>query len=157
MTNGEVKLLSDGTAWRPLLHVGDMSRAFVAAIETDRQSWHNLALNVGVEEDNYQIRNVARIVADVVPNATVTIAAGAGADSRNYNVSFKKIREALPKWRPTFALQRGTEHLYDGMLAAGFGPNDFSGHKFSRLGHLLHHQRTGALDEDLRWAKSNGV
>jgi nucleoside-diphosphate-sugar epimerase len=151
MTTGEVRLLSDGTAWRPLLHVDDMSRAFVAALSADRRRWHNLALNVGREEDNYQIRAVAAIVAGVVPGSVVSIASGAVADTRNYNVSFQRIRDVLPEWQPRFVVPAGTEHLYDAMLRAGFSREDFTGPQCSRLRQLLDHQSAGRLDQELRW------
>lgn len=151
VTSGEVRLLSDGTACRPLLHVEDMSRAFVAALSADHRRWHNLALNVGREEDNYQIRDVAAIVAGVVPGSVVSIASGASADARNYNVSFQRIREVLPEWQPRFLVPAGTAHLYDALRHAGFTRENFAGPQFSRLGQLLDHQRAGRLDQDLRW------
>jgi nucleoside-diphosphate-sugar epimerase len=151
MTTGEVRLLSDGTACRPLVHVEDMSRAFVAALAADRRRWHNLALNVGREEDNYRIRDVAAIVAGVVPGSVVSIASGASADTRNYNVSFRRIRAVLPEWQPRFLVPAGTQHLYDALRHTGFTRKDFAGPQFSRLGQLLDHQSAGRLDQDLRW------
>ena len=151
ITTGEVKLLSDGTAWRPLLHVYDMSQAFVAALATDRKRWHNQALNVGAEQDNYQIRTLAELVAGVVPGSRVTFAASVQADSRNYNVSFQKIKEVLPAWRPRYTVPPGTEHLYQKMRTLGFSADDFTGYQFSRLKTLLNHQKAGRLDQVLRW------
>ena len=157
MTSGEVKLLSDGTAWRPLVHVEDMSRAFVTALSTDRRRWHNLALNVGVEQDNFRIRDLATLVAGVVPDSRVTMAEGATADSRNYNVSFQRIRDVLPGWRPAYDVPRGTEHLYRTIGAGGLTRDQFQGHVFSRLKHLLCHREAGRLDAALRWSDSRGV
>jgi nucleoside-diphosphate-sugar epimerase len=151
MTSGEVKLLSDGTAWRPLLHVEDMSGAFVAALASDRTRWHNRALNVGQEQDNYQIRSLADIVAGVVPDSTVSIAKGASADSRNYNVSFQAIRDVLPGWQPRYTVPTGTAHLYESMCAIGFTRDDFIGDRYSRLGELQYLQRSDQLDQELRW------
>ncbi len=155
ISSGEVKLLSDGTAWRPLLHVYDMSQAFVAALATDRKRWHNLALNVGAEQDNYQIRKLADLVAEVVPGSRVTIAASAQADSRNYNVSFQRIKEVLPAWRPRYTVPPGAEHLYQAMRTLGFSALDFAGNEFSRLKTLLQHQKAGRLDETLRWKNAD--
>lgn len=155
MTSGEVKLLSDGTAWRPLLHVHDMSQAFVTALATDRKRWHNRALNVGIEQDNYQIRKLAEVVARVIPGSSVTFAASASADSRNYNVSFRLIREVLPEWQPKYVVPQGTEQLYFAMRSAGFRREDFVGHQFSRLGQLQHHKNAGMLDGNLRWETSD--
>jgi nucleoside-diphosphate-sugar epimerase len=157
MTKGEVKLLSDGSAWRPLVHVEDMSGAFAAALEVDRDRWHNQVLNVGIEEDNYQIRSLAELVAGVVPMSTVTMTSGAVADSRNYNVSFKRIRKVLPNWRPAFVVRSGTKHLYDRMRCNGFTDDDFAGPKFSRLGQLQRCKERGTLNDDLRWTSANGV
>jgi nucleoside-diphosphate-sugar epimerase len=151
ITTGEVKLLSDGTAWRPLLHVYDMSQAFVAALATDRKRWHNLAVNVGYERDNFQIRKLAELVAEVVPGSRVTFAASASADSRNYNVSFRRIKEVLPGWCPKYVVPTGTEHLYEAMRTLGFRSGDFTGQQFTRLRTLLHLQGEHRLNQELRW------
>jgi len=151
MTTGLVKLMSDGTAWRPLLHVEDMSRAFLAALGVDRGRWHNLALNVGREEDNFQIRDVAALVKKVVPGSEVSIATGASADSRNYNVSFGRIRQVLPEWQPKYFVPGGTEDLYNRLVEFGFTQEQFTGPHYIRLRQLQEHQQGGRLDPELRW------
>jgi nucleoside-diphosphate-sugar epimerase len=151
LTTGEVRLLSDGTAWRPLVNVHDMSMAFVAALEVDRSNWSGLTLNVGSEYDNYQVRDLAGIVSELVPGSTVTVAKGAAADSRNYSVSFERIREVLREWSPAYQVPSGSADLCERMKGARFGQNDFDGHRYSRLGQLKHHRTSGKLDARLRW------
>src|SRR5262249_31950705 len=111
VTTGQVKLMSDGRAWRPLVHVEDMSRAFAAALIAARERVHAQAFNVGREEDNHQIRDLARMVQRAVPRSQVTVAAGATTDSRNYHVSFTKLREQLPEFRPEWNIARGIQQL----------------------------------------------
>ena len=157
ITTGEVKLLSDGKAWRPLVHVSDMAKACVVALSVRRDRWHDMALNVGVEEDNYQIRSLANLVAETVPGSVVTFAEGVSADSRNYNVSFERIRNVLSEWEPTFSVITGIQDLYRRMLECGFSKDDFLGPRYIRLNQLLHLKGQALLDENLRWGDQHGV
>lgn len=150
-TTGEVKLLSDGRAWRPLVHVEDMSRAFAAALRAPRERVHDLALNVGREQDNFQIRDIAEAVAVELPNCKVTFAEGASADSRNYNVSFARIRERLPEFQPQWDVAKGIRQLHAAFQRCGLTYEQFAGREFTRLKQLQHLLQREALRGDLMW------
>src|SRR4051812_1362850 len=107
LTTGEVKMTSDGTPWRPLVHIEDISLAFLAALEAPREAVHNEAFNIGRDEDNHRIRDVARIVEEVVPGSEVTLAADAGPDRRSYRVSFAKVGRLLPAFSPRWTVRSG--------------------------------------------------
>ena len=111
MTTGEVRLQSDGTPWRPLVHIEDISRAFLAMLEAPRELVHNEAFNVGRAEDNVQIRQVAEMVRDAVPGSTVTFAEGAGPDLRNYRVDFSKLDDTFPDLKLRWTVRDGIEEL----------------------------------------------
>jgi len=150
-TTGEVRLLSDGRAWRPIAHVGDIAQAFRAALEAPRDAIHNQAFNVGSDSENYQVREIANHVAEIVPGCRVTFGEGASADSRTYNVSFAKIRRHLPAFRPTWTLEAGIRQLYEACQAAGLTAEDFGSRKYTRLKQLKYLIETEQLDSALRW------
>jgi|SRR5215471_4978830 len=150
-TTGQVKLMSDGRAWRPLVHAEDMSRAFAAALRAPRDRVHDLALNVGREQDNFQIRDIAEAVAKVVPNCKVTYAEGASADNRNYNVSFARIRERLPEFQPQWDVVKGIRQLYAAFQKHGLTYEQFAGREFTRLKQLQHLLDRESLRGDLMW------
>lgn len=151
VSTGQVKLMSDGRAWRPLLHVDDFSQAFLRAAEAPREAVHNEALNVGAEADNWQIRDVAEAVAEIVPNCEVSFADGAGTDSRNYNVSFAKIRERLPEFRPKWNVRKGIEQLYTEFSRRSLTEPEFNGRLFIRLKQIQHLLDSGQIGKELRW------
>jgi nucleoside-diphosphate-sugar epimerase len=151
ITTGTVRLLSDGTPWRPLLHVEDMCRAFLAAAEAPREAVHDQAFNVGRDQDNYRVIELAEIVADTVPGSRVEIADGAGPDKRTYRVDFGKIARRLPGFQPRWDARGGARQLYDQMRAAGFSREDFDGPRYKRLARIRELQASGALGADLRW------
>ena len=105
-TEGQVRLLSDGSPWRPLVHIEDISRAFLAALEADRERVHNQAFNVGRNDENYRVREVAEIVHGLAPESSISIAPDAGPDRRSYRVSFDKVGELLPAFEPALDGQR---------------------------------------------------
>lgn len=150
-TTGLVKLLSDGQAWRPFVHVEDIACACAAALAAPREAVHNQAFNVGQDEDNHRIRDVAEKVTQVLPDSRVSFADGVSADSRTYHVSFAKIRRCLPEFRPAWTLERGIRQLRDAFAAAGLTAEGFHGRSYTRLKQLQHLLRTGRLDSQLRW------
>ena len=152
VTTGKVQLLSDGRAWRPLVHVEDMARAFLAALEAPRERVHAQAFNVGREEDNHQIRELALRVQRAVPGSEVTFAAGASTDARNYNVSFAKLRARLPEFRPEWDVDRGIAQLVERFREFGLTHAQFAGREFTRLKQLQHLIESAELDGALQWA-----
>ena len=133
VTSGKVLLQSDGTPWRPLVHIRDIIAAVRAGLTAPRQSIHNQAFNIGRSGENYRIRDVANMVAEVVPNCVVTFAKGASPDIRNYRVDFGKAERSLPGFTPEWTLRAGIEELYHGYVSAGLTADDFHGQRFFRL------------------------
>lgn len=151
---GRVHIKSDGSPWRPIVHIEDISRAFLAALEAPREVVHNQALNVGRTEENYRIRELAEIVQDVVPGSRVEYAADGGPDPRCYRVDFTKIHRLLPQFRPTWTARRGAEELYAAYRGAGLVLEECEGPRFKRIDHLRHLLESGQLDPTLRWRKA---
>jgi nucleoside-diphosphate-sugar epimerase len=148
---GEVRMQSDGSPWRPFAHVEDIARGFLAALEAPREAIHNEAFNVGHDEDNHQIRDVARMIEATVPGATVTLANGAGPDKRTYRVSFAKVAHGLPGFEPQWTVQRGIEELLAAYDEHGLTIDDFLSSRFQRIMRIRELLDAGALDDDLRW------
>ena len=151
VTTGEVFMKSDGTPWRPLVHIEDIARAFVAVLEADRALIHDEAFNVGVTAENYRIREVAGIVEDVVPDSRVVLAESAGPDIRNYRVDCSKLEETLPAFRPTWSVRKGAEELFAACIALGLTQEQFLGPGLSRIRHVKELIAGGRLDPLLRW------
>jgi nucleoside-diphosphate-sugar epimerase len=147
---GKVLMKSDGMPWRPLVHIEDISRAFIAILHAPRELVHNEAFNVGRTEENYRIREVAEIVGDVVPGSEVAFADGASADIRNYRVNCDKIAETLPEFQPQWTVRRGVEELYAAYREGGLELEDFLSRRFMRIKHVKELQAEGLFDEGLR-------
>jgi nucleoside-diphosphate-sugar epimerase len=147
---GEVLVLSDGTPWRPLVHVADISAAFLAALEAPVEVVHDRAFNVGSAEDNHRVSDLAEIVADAVPGSTVRITGEFGGDPRSYRVSFDRIGSELPTFVPTWDAAAGAAQLRDAFLAYGLAEQQQKV-EFRRLGVLRRLLDAGALDDELRW------
>ncbi|MEM0962876.1 MAG: SDR family oxidoreductase [Bacteroidota bacterium] len=156
VSTGAIRMLSDGTPWRPLVHVEDVSRAVLAAVEAPREAVHGQAFNVGRDGENYQIRDVASIVGEEVPDCEVTFADGASPDVRSYRVSFAKIAERLPRWRPTWTVRDGVRQVRDALTGVDLPPQVFEGPAYSRIAHLQSLLDGGDLRPDLRWAAPSG-
>ena len=152
-TTGEVLIMSDGTPWRPLVHIEDISRAFLAALEAPREVVHDQAFNVGRTDENYRIRAVADIVESVIPGSKVVYAEGGGPDKRCYRVNCDKIREALPAFDPQWTVLKGVEELYEAYLREGVTADDFTSSRYLRIKHVKELQESGRLDENLRWVE----
>jgi nucleoside-diphosphate-sugar epimerase len=148
---GEVRMQSDGSPWRPFAHVEDISRGFLAALEAPREAIHDEAFNIGCDEDNHQIRDVAAMIERTVPGATVSLAQGAGPDTRTYRVSFEKARRELPGFEPQWTVQRGIEELLAAYDEHALTIEDFLSSRFQRIMRIRELLDAGALDEDLRW------
>lgn len=144
-TMGEVRLQSDGSPWRPLVHAQDISRAFLAVLEADREVVHNQAFNVGRDEDVVQIRDIARAISDRF-DMPVTFAEGASPDKRDYRVDFSKIGSLLPAFRPTWTVAKGVEQLAADMERFGLSRTDFEGPRYVRLERINELRRQGLMD-----------
>ena len=151
---GEVRMQSDGTPWRPLAHIEDISRAFLAVLEAPREAIHNEAFNVGRDEDNHQIRDIAAMVERTVPDSTVSLAPGASPDKRSYRVSFAKIRAALPAFEPQWTVEKGVQEAYEAYKAADLEIDDFLSSRFTRIKRVRELMEAGRLDDALRWKTS---
>ena len=154
VTTGEVLLQSDGTPLRPLVHVEDVCLAFAAVLEAPRDKVHNEAFNVGRAEDNYQIRDIARVVQEVVPGSEISFASGASADSRCYRVDFTKLTRTLPQFRPQWTLRGGVEDLYQAYREHGLTREEFLGPKYIRIQRIKELLSQSRLDSGLRWRSS---
>ncbi len=149
-TTGRVFLKSDGSPWRPILHIEDMSLAFLSALQAPRDLVHNEAFNVGQTQENYRIRELAEIVAATVPGSFVEFADGAGPDKRNYRVNSDKIRR-LPDYKPTWTARKGAQELYEAYRAVGLQPDEFEGPRYRRIHHIKMLIGNGRLNKSLRW------
>lgn len=148
---GRVHIKSDGTPWRPIVHIEDIARAFLAVLAAPREIVHNQALNVGQTEENYRIRELAEIVREVVPESCIEYAPDGGPDPRCYRVDFGKIGRLLPDFKPQWNARRGAEELYAAYRTAGLMLEDCEGPRFKRIDHLKQLLVTGRVDATLRW------
>lgn len=150
VTTGNIHMKSDGTPWRPITHIEDISRAFLATLETPADRIRNEAFNVGVTEHNYQIRELAEIVADVVPGCEVTFAEDAGPDKRSYRVNCDKIRRVMPHFAPQWDARKGAVSLYEAYKAQKLTLEEFEGPRYQRIGHIKKLIAEEIIDERLR-------
>jgi nucleoside-diphosphate-sugar epimerase len=146
-----VHIKSDGTPWRPIVHIEDIARAFVAVLAAPREAVHNQALNVGQTEENYRIRELAEIVREVVPGSVIDYAKDGGPDPRCYRVDFGKIGRLVPEFKPQWNARRGAEELYAAYQTMGLRLDDCEGPRFKRIDHLKQLLATGRVDAALRW------
>lgn len=150
VTKGLIYLKSDGTPWRPIVHIEDISRAFLAAVEAPAETVSGQAFNVGHSDHNYRIRDLAEIVADVVPGCRLEFAPDAGPDTRSYRVSFAKIAATLPAFRPAWDARRGAEQLYEAYRTSSLTLEEFEGPRYQRISHIKMLMAEGIIDGDLR-------
>ena len=154
VTTGRIYLKSDGTPWRPIVHIEDISRAFIAALDAPREAVFNEAFNVGSTDHNYRIRDIASIVADVVPGCRIEYASDAGPDTRDYRVSFDKIKRALPDFQPQWDAHKGAEQLYAAYRSSSLTLEEFEGPRYQRIGHIKKLITDGLVDMSLRPLRS---
>ena len=154
MTTGQVRLESDGSPWRPLVHIEDISRAFLAMLEAPRELVHDQAFNVGRTQDNVQIRDIAEMVRDAVPGSALTFADGAGPDLRNYRVDFAKLDETFPGLGLRWTVRDGVEELIGAYAKYGLTHDDFTSARYVRLRRIRDLLAENAIDEMLRWKEN---
>jgi len=150
VTKGLIYLKSDGSPWRPIVHIQDISRAFLAGLRAPAEVVFNQAFNVGRTEHNYRIREIAEIVAEVVPGCRLEIAADAGPDKRSYRVSFEKIARVLPEFQPQWDVHRGAEQLYAAYRCSRLTLEEFEGPRYQRISHIRKLMADGVIGDDLR-------
>lgn len=150
-TTNKILIMSDGTPWRPIVHVDDISQAFILCLTAPSDIIHNQAINIGTNLENYQVRELAEIVKETVPNATVKYAGITAPDARNYRVDFTKLTRLLPEFKPQWNARLGAQQLYKAYQAHDLTLEDFQGRKYIRLNQLRHLINTNCLDRQLRW------
>jgi nucleoside-diphosphate-sugar epimerase len=150
MTTGQVRLESDGSPWRPLVHIEDISRAFLATLDSPREAVHDQAFNVGRMEDNVQVRDIAELVREAVPGSEVSFADGAGPDVRSYRVDFSKLTDTFPGLKLRWSLQAGIDEMAAAYVEHGLSYDDFTSARFVRLRRIRQLLSADLLDEMLR-------
>jgi nucleoside-diphosphate-sugar epimerase len=151
VTTGRVLIKSDGTPWRPLVHIEDISRAFLAVLEAPREVVHGQAFNVGRNQDNYRIRELADIVQEIVPGCRIEYASDAGPDRRCYRVDCSKLAQTLPRFQPRWNARQGASELYEAYRTFGLTLDEFEGPRFKRVDHIKQLRASGQLSSALRW------
>jgi nucleoside-diphosphate-sugar epimerase len=156
-TTGKIKIMSDGSPWRPLVHVEDIARAFAAVLEAPREVVHNQAFNVGVNSENYQVRDVAQIVQETVPGCSIEYAGKADPDNRTYIVDFSKLARSIPSFQPEWNVRKGAIELHRAYQNAQMPFDDFQGRKYIRIKQLKYLLDEGRLDQTLRWRRNRAI
>lgn len=151
VTTGRIHLLSDGTPWRPIVHVRDICSAILAGLDAPRDAVHAQAFNIGRTSENYRISELAEIVAETVPGCTITYADGAGPDTRCYRVSCAKAETSLPGFTPTWTARTGALELAEAYRRAGLTEADLHGPRYIRLARIRELQQRGELSSALEW------
>lgn len=154
-TTGKIRLMSDGSPWRPIVHIEDIAHSVEVVLRAERENSHNQAFNVGIQTENYRVSDIANIVKEVVPGCEVTFSDTAGPDSRNYRVDFKKIHQTFPNFRPTWNAKRGAEEIYIAFKEVKLSFEEFTGNKYTRLNQLKNLLAGEKLDETLRWKNAH--
>ena len=154
-TQGRVYIKSDGTPWRPIVHIRDIIGAALAALEAPREAIHNQVFNVGQTEENYRIRDIATIVAETVPGSRVEYAPGGGPDLRCYRVNCDKIHRMLPAFRPQWNARQGAQELYDAYRVVGITRGDMESGRYVRLKQIQRLLKAGQLDPSLHWSSQH--
>jgi nucleoside-diphosphate-sugar epimerase len=156
-TTGKIKIMSDGSPWRPLVHVEDIARAFAAVLEAPREVVHNQAFNVGVNSENYQVRDLAQIVQETVPGCSIEYAGQADPDNRTYIVDFSKLARNIPSFQPKWNVRKGAIELHRAYQDAQMPFDEFQGRKYIRIKQLKYLLDEGRLDQTLRWRRNRAI
>jgi len=151
LTTGQVHMKSDGTPWRPLVHVEDVCHAFACVLDAPRETIHNEAFNVGRDQENWQIGDVAKVVQKAIDGSRLTFEEDAGPDPRCYRVDFAKIHSTLPGFDPQWTVPRGVDQLRDAYVRIGLEQSDLEGDRYLRIKHISRLLEEGRIDSELRW------
>lgn len=149
VTTGEVMIMSDGSPWRPIVHIADITRAFLALAAAPRDRVHNQAFNVGQNEENYRVRELADMVHEAVPESKIRYAEGGGPDPRCYRVDCSKIRRLIPEFKPAWTARRGIQELLEAYRAHGLTKEEFLSSRYLRIKRVMELQARGELDATL--------
>jgi len=150
-TTGRIYLKSDGSPWRPLVHIEDISKAFIAAMEAPAQKVYCQAFNIGRTSENYRIGELAEIVAEIVPDCRIDYAPDAGPDKRTYRVDCSKVARVLPEFQPQWDVRQGAQELYAAYQRIGIRQEEFEGPRYKRIAHIKQLITDGILNKTLRW------
>ena len=150
-TTGKVYIKSDGSPWRPIVHIEDISRAFLTLVEAPKELIHNQAFNVGTNSENYRVRDLAEIVRETVPGCQIEYAKEAEPDIRNYRVNFDKLRTMFPNFSLKWNARLGAQELYQAYQRVGLTLEEFEGPRYKRIDHLKKLLQEGRLDSSFRW------
>ncbi|MBI3895522.1 MAG: SDR family oxidoreductase [Acidobacteria bacterium] len=148
---GRIYIKSDGTPWRPIVHIEDISRAILCVLEAPREAIHNQTYNVGATEENYRVQELAKIVGETVPGCRIEYAPDAGPDKRCYRVDFGKIQRRLPAFEPQWNARKGAQQLHDSFREIGLTVEDVEGTRYTRIHHIQELLAHGLLNATLRW------
>jgi nucleoside-diphosphate-sugar epimerase len=151
LTTGRIYIKSDGTPWRPIVHIRDIIGAVAAVLESPREAIHNQTFNVGRNDENFRIRELADIVAEVVPGCRIEYAPDGGPDLRCYRVNFDKIERLVPAFRPKWTARKGAQELYDAYRQAGLTVADVEQGRYVRISEIRRLHQAGKMDRTLRW------
>jgi len=151
MTTGRICIKSDGTPWRPIVHIRDIISAMLCALEAPRNTIHNQTFNVGQTAENYRISELAQIVAEIVPGSRIEFAPGGAPDKRCYRVNCDKVGQALPGFIPQWTARKGAQELYDAYRANGLAADELKGGRYFRINQIQRLIESGKLDISLRW------
>jgi nucleoside-diphosphate-sugar epimerase len=154
-TTGRVYIKSDGSPWRPIVHIRDIIAAVLAVLEAPPEVIHNQTFNVGQSTENYRIRELAAMVALTVPGSRVEYAPDGGPDKRCYRINCDKISRMLPNFRPQWTAHRGAQELYDAYRAAGLTREDVECGRYVRMSHIQRLLKSGRLDDSLRFSRQH--
>jgi nucleoside-diphosphate-sugar epimerase len=152
VTTGRIYIKSDGTPWRPIVHIRDIIAAIVAVLQSPKDAIHNQTFNVGLTEENYRISELAEVVREVVPGAQIEYAPGGGPDKRCYRVSCEKIRRMLPNFCPQWNARKGAQELYEAYREAGL--TDEQRGTYIRMTQIQHLLKSGHIDASLHWSRA---
>ena len=155
LTTGKIYIKSDGTPWRPIVHVRDIVGAIIATLDAPKEAIHNQVFNVGQTAENYRIRELAQIVAETVPGSAVEYAPDGGPDKRCYRVSCDKIRRVLPNFQPKWNARQGAQELYEAYKAIGLSKDDVQAGRYIRIHQIQRLLNAGQIDRSLRWVNQS--
>jgi nucleoside-diphosphate-sugar epimerase len=153
-STGRICIKSDGSPWRPIVHIEDISRAFIAVLRAPRELVYNQAFNVGRTDENYRVRDLAALVQEILPKCRIEYAPDGGPDTRCYRVDFSRIGTSLPGFKPVWTAKVGAKELLKAYQKNGVRLEDFEGPKYQRVDHLRSLLSSGLLDSTLRWKRS---